>query len=70
VSPGNRAEILLNGDEIFPVQLAAIRAAQATITYAQYSVSEGRSVPAIVAALADRCRAGVRVSVLLVHDLL
>jgi cardiolipin synthase A/B len=32
ILPGNRIEILLNGDEIFPAMLAAIRAAQKTIT--------------------------------------
>jgi len=36
VVPGNRVDILLNGDEIFPAKLAAIRAARKTIPYAQY----------------------------------
>jgi cardiolipin synthase A/B len=31
---GNRAELLLNGDEIFPAMLAAIRSARTTITFA------------------------------------
>src|SRR5437588_11852853 len=30
--PGNRVETLVNGDEIFPAMLAAIRAAKKTIT--------------------------------------
>ena len=29
---GNRAQVLLNGDEIFPAMLAAIRSATSTIT--------------------------------------
>jgi cardiolipin synthase len=65
VSPGNRVDILLNGDEIFPAQLAAIRAARSTITYAQYSLGNGTAARAIVEALAERCRAGAQVSVLL-----
>ena len=32
---GNRVGILLNGEEIFPAKLAAIRKAKRTITYAQ-----------------------------------
>src|ERR1041384_6253510 len=33
---GNRITSLLNGDEIFPAMLAAIRAAQVTITFETY----------------------------------
>jgi cardiolipin synthase A/B len=33
---GNRAELLLNGDQIFPAMLAAIRSARSTITFANY----------------------------------
>src|SRR5678816_2748761 len=31
---GNTVDVLLNGDQIFPAALAAIRAARTTITYA------------------------------------
>ena len=34
--PGNRAEVLLNGAEIFPAMLAAISAATKTITFETY----------------------------------
>ena len=34
---GNRVDILLNGEQIFPAMLEAIRATTTTITYAQYS---------------------------------
>ncbi|HET7731107.1 MAG TPA: hypothetical protein VFK48_13850, partial [Usitatibacter sp.] len=33
---GNRAETLLNGDQIFPAMLSAIRAAKRTITFETY----------------------------------
>ncbi|HSB41053.1 MAG TPA: phospholipase D-like domain-containing protein [Methylomirabilota bacterium] len=64
VVPGNRVSILLNGEEIFPAKLAAIRAARRTITYAQYVFEEGAPAADTAEALAERCRAGVRVHVL------
>ncbi len=39
---GNRVGILLNGEDIFPAQLTAIRAARRSITLAQYSYEEAR----------------------------
>src|SRR5512145_1709157 len=39
---GNRAEALLNGDEIFPAMLAAIGSAQRTITFETYIYWSGR----------------------------
>jgi cardiolipin synthase len=65
VVPGNRVDILLNGEEIFPAKLTAIRAARRTITYAQYVFEEGEPAAETAQALADRCRAGVKVHVLL-----
>jgi cardiolipin synthase len=65
VVPGNRVEILLNGQEIFPTKLAAIRSARRTINYAQYVFESGKPAEEIAAALAERCRAGVQVNVLL-----
>ena len=62
---GNRVEILLNGDEIFPAKLRVIRSARKTINYAQYVFEEGQPAADISRALAERCRAGVQVSVLL-----
>lgn len=62
---GNTVEILLNGEQIFPSVLASIRAAQRTITYAQYYFEEGPVARDIAEALAERCRAGVGVNVLL-----
>ena len=38
---GNRATILLNGDEIFPAVLKEIRSARESIAYVQYFYSDG-----------------------------
>jgi cardiolipin synthase len=65
VGGGNSVDVLLNGDQIFPAQLAAIRSARETITYAQYFYEEGPIGREIAEAFADRCRAGVRAHVLL-----
>jgi cardiolipin synthase len=62
---GNGVQILLNGEEIFPAVVAAIRAARTSITYAQYFVEEGPVVDDVVEALAERCRAGVPAHILL-----
>jgi cardiolipin synthase len=62
---GNRVEALLNGDQIFPSMLAAIRGAQKTITFETYiywSESIGREFSD---ALSERARAGVKVHLLL-----
>ena len=57
--------MLLNGDQIFPAKLAAIRAARKSITYAQYVFEEGAPAADTAQALAERCRAGLKVHVLL-----
>ena len=62
---GNRVDILLNGDEIFPTRLEAVRRARHTITFAQYFYEGGTVGKDLAEALAERCRAGVGVSVLL-----
>ena len=62
---GNRVTLLLNGDEIFPAKLAAVRAARTSINYAQYFWGEGAIGQELADALAERCRAGVAVKVLL-----
>ena len=65
VVPGNRVEVLLNGDQIFPAKIAAIRAARKSITYAQYVFEEGAPAADTAQALSERCRAGLPVHVLL-----
>jgi cardiolipin synthase A/B len=62
---GNTVDLLLNGDQIFPAALEAIRSAQKTITYAQYFYEEGAIGLELAEALAERCRAGVRAHILL-----
>ena len=62
---GNKIDVLLNGDEIFPAKLEAIRSARKTITYAQYVFEEGAPAADTAQALAERCREGVKVHVLI-----
>ncbi|MGH2626490.1 MAG: cardiolipin synthase, partial [Anaerolineales bacterium] len=65
VVAGNKVDILLNGQEIFPARLEAIRGARKTITFAQYVFEEGDPAAETARALAERCQAGVKVHVLL-----
>lgn len=62
---GNRFEILLNGDRIFPAMLAAIRAARKNITFESFIYWSGTIGRRFADALAERARAGVKVHVLL-----
>jgi len=62
---GNRVELLLNGDQIFPAMLQAIRGARKSITYAQYLYEDGAIAYELAEAFAERCRAGVEVRILL-----
>jgi cardiolipin synthase A/B len=61
----NRVDILLNGEQTFPALLKAIRSAEVTVTFEAYIFHEGKVADEIVEAFVDRCRAGVRVHVLL-----
>lgn len=62
---GNAVEILVNGEQIFPSLMDAVRSAQRTITYAQYYYEDGPVARDLAEGLAERCRAGVGVNVLL-----
>ena len=62
---GNKVETLLNGDQIFPSMLAAIRAAKSTVTFETYIYWSGSIGREFVDALQERARTGVRVHVLL-----
>jgi cardiolipin synthase A/B len=62
---GNRVEVLLNGDQIFPAMLDAIRAAKETVTFETYIYWSGSIGKAFADALAERANAGVRVHVLI-----
>ncbi len=62
--PGNQVKELLNGNEIFPPMLAAIRSAKKTITFETYIYWSGEIGKEFAEALAERARAGVKVHVL------
>ena len=62
---GNRIDELLNGDEIFPAMLGAIRAARHTITLETYIYWSGSIGREFSQALSERAKHGVRVHVLL-----
>jgi cardiolipin synthase len=62
---GNRVEVLLNGDRIFPAMLEAIAGAKTTITFETFIYWSGEVGEAFVSALCDRAKAGVKVHVLL-----
>ena len=62
---GNAVTELLNGDHIFPPMLAAIKAAQKSVTFETYIYWSGDIGKQFADALSERARAGVRVHVLL-----
>jgi cardiolipin synthase len=62
---GNDAEVLLNGDRIFPAMLAAIRAARRSITFETYIYWSGTIGREFADALGERAAGGVKVHVLL-----
>jgi cardiolipin synthase len=65
VVTGNRFEVLVNGDEIFPSMLAGIRSAQKTITFETFIYWSGEIGEQMASALAEKARVGVAVHVLL-----
>ncbi len=62
---GNSVQALINGDEIFPAMLDAIRGAQHSITFETYIYWSGTIGKEFAEALAERSRAGVSVHVML-----
>lgn len=62
---GNRATVLLNGDQIFPAMLDALRAARKTITFEIYIYWSGNVGAAFAEVLAERAQAGVKVHVMI-----
>ena len=62
---GNKVDTLLNGDQIFPSMLAAIRSAEKTITFETYIYWSESIGEEFSAALTERARAGVKVHVML-----
>jgi hypothetical protein len=59
IRSGNRVEVLLNGEQIFPAQWEAIRSAHVSFTCAQYLFETGPPANALVLAMSERCQAGV-----------
>src|SRR5215203_5059572 len=53
---GNRVETLLNGEQIFPAMLTAIRSATTTITFETYIYWSGEIGKAFAEALSERAR--------------
>jgi cardiolipin synthase len=62
---GNRVTSLLNGDEVFPAMLEAIRSARQTITFESYIYWSSQVGKEFTEALSERARAGVRTHLLL-----
>jgi cardiolipin synthase A/B len=65
LAAGNRGETLINGDQIFPSMLGAIRGAKRSITFETYIYWSGGIGREFADALSQRARGGVRVHVLL-----
>ena len=62
---GNSVHTLLNGEQIFPAMLDAIRLATKTITFETYVYWKGQVGDQFTDAFAERARAGVKVHVLI-----
>jgi cardiolipin synthase len=62
---GNRVDTLINGKEIFPAMLDAIRGAERTIVFETFIYWKGDIARELTEAIAERARAGVRVHMLL-----
>jgi len=59
--PGNKVNELINGVEIFPAMLEAIRHASNTITFENFIWRSGELSDQFIEALSERARAGVKV---------
>src|ERR1700719_3536054 len=62
---GNSISTLVNGDEIFPAMLSAIRSAKRSINLETYIFWDGEVAKQFTAALSERARAGVAVNMIL-----
>ena len=62
--PGNRLTPLVNGDQIVPAMIGAIRSARRTVNLETYLWKSGRMSDEFIAALTDRAQAGVEVRVI------
>ena len=62
---GNKIDELINGDQIFPAMLDAVKGAKSTINFETYIYWSGDIGQAFANALAERAKAGVKVNVLI-----
>jgi cardiolipin synthase len=62
---GNSISTLVNGDEIFPAMLSAIRSAKRSINFETYIFWDGEIAREFSAAFSERARAGVHVNMIL-----
>ncbi len=61
---GNKVETLLNGEQIFPAMIAAIRSAKKSISFETYIYWSGEIGKQFADALAERAKDGVKVHIL------
>ena len=61
----NRVDILLNGEQTFPALLEAVRSAKHTLTFEAFIFHEGKMADQLVDAFIERCKAGVKVLIVL-----
>src|ERR1041385_1031446 len=62
---GNRVGLLFHGEQICAAMLRAIRSAEKSIPYQQFFFEDGAVAREFAEALAERCRAGVEVKLLI-----
>ena len=63
--PGNNITTLINGNQIFPAMLGAIRSAKRSICLETYVFQDGEIARQFTEALAERAQAGVKVNLIL-----
>ncbi|MBA3748429.1 MAG: cardiolipin synthase B [Solirubrobacterales bacterium] len=64
IAHGNKADILINGDSIFPAYIDAITNAEATVNLLSYVYWQGEIAREVADAVCERAQAGVEVNVL------
>jgi cardiolipin synthase len=65
LEPRNKVEIFTNGDRFYPAMLDTIRSARETINLECYIFKKGRIGDQFIAALRERAKAGVRVTIVM-----
>ncbi len=65
ISEGNEAELLINGDRIFPAMLETIRSAEQTLNLQTYVYWRGEIAGEVAEAICERARSGVRCKIIL-----